>query len=136
MKKYSIENGNFTENGNYSGYTAEGKRIHIPGRLMNSIGFSIDKPVPSGSQFFIVAEESEINPFIPGTKTPQTNSDGTLVVSLRTTAKSAYLTKEALFTASNTSKLLDAEADAHFNKSVKELGLTEADITAFANASI
>jgi hypothetical protein len=41
-----------------------------------------------------------------------------------------------MFIAANEGKTLEAEATAHFNKSVKELGLTEADISAFANASI
>jgi hypothetical protein len=134
MKKYSIENGNFSENGNFNGYPAAGGRIHIPGRLMASIGLTADKPITF--PFYILAEEKEITPFVVGTKTPQTNPDGTLLLVKRQTATSAYLTKEAMFTAANTSRTLELEGEAHFNKSVKELGLTDADVQAFANASI
>jgi len=134
MKKLSIQSGNFSEGGNFSAYTADGARTFVAGRIMESLGFTKDQPVKF--PFYLLAEETEITPFIVGTKTPQTNADGTLVLVKRNTAKSAYLTKDAMFIAANEGKTLEAEATAHFNKSVKELGLTEADITAFANASI
>ena len=134
MKQFTIRNGNFTETGNFSAYTAEGSRIHVPGRIMTSLGLTAEKPV--AFPFYVLAEESEITPFIPGTKTPQTNPDGTLVVAIRTTAKSAYLTEDSMFDASNDSKLLAVKAQRHFVKTTQALGLTTEDIRAFANASI
>lgn len=135
MKQFTIRNGNFvTETGNFSAYTAEGKRMFVPGRLMSSLGFSADQPIKY--PFYILADEETITPFKPGTKELQYDKDGVVITALRYTAKSAYLDKVSMFDATNDSAILAAEAKAHFVKTTQELGLTAADVTAFANASI
>ncbi len=134
MKQFTIRNGNFvTGTGNFSAYTAEGKRMFVPGRLMSSLNLTADT---IKYPFYILADEETITPFKPGTKELQYDKDGAVITALRYTAKSAYLDKTSMFDATNDSAVLAIEAKAHLVKTTKELGLTDADVQAFANASI
>lgn len=44
-KNYVVVSGNFSPNGNYSGYTADGERIFIAKRQMEGHGWAADKDV-------------------------------------------------------------------------------------------
>jgi hypothetical protein len=45
MKNYVINNGAFTANGNFSGYTALGVRVHLHKRQMNALGWNTTEDV-------------------------------------------------------------------------------------------
>ena len=133
MQKATIRNGSFTAAGNLTGRTAEGRIIHLPSTMVKSLGFSegsVKYPI------FVLWEESEIFPMINGVNQTDEQRASRVNVAKRNTALSAYIKKEEMFDASNDSKLLEVESVKHYNESLKELGITENDLAALANASI
>lgn len=132
MKNYVINNGAFTANGNFSGYTALGVRVHLHKRQMNALGWENTTDV--AFPFFCIAETKQIGAL---------NADGSAVVdangveikSDRLTALSAFKTKGEITQAHADSSLLDVEIQQAIRTQATSAGLSENAINTLANAS-
>lgn len=133
MKNYVIQSGAFTTNGNLTGYTALGERIHFHKRQMEAMGIKEAKDLKF--PFYAIATNKTINPFDENGK-PATNADGSLKTAERLTALSAFATKEALIGAHVDSATLDVEIKKNIISVAKEAGLTDAAVDALASLSI
>jgi hypothetical protein len=112
-----INNGQFSANGNFSGYTATGVRVHIYQRQMSAIGFEADEDVKF--PFYALAKEKEITPFKADGKTP---SDTTVS---RLTATAVFITVDALAAAKGEVVLVEAKVNTIIAKQAVAAGLSE-----------
>jgi hypothetical protein len=132
MQNYVINNGAFTANGNFSGYTALGVRVHLHKRQMESLEWKANADITF--PFFCIAETKQIGAL---------NADGSAVVdangveikSERLTALSAFKTKAEITQAHADSKLLDVEIAQAIQTQAKASGLSDSALSALANAS-
>lgn len=106
LRKRAIISGNFTGNGNFSGYTLEEGRVFIHKKQMEQLGWTKDADVKY--PFYAVVTDQEITPFDENGK-EQVDSEGNPVKVLRTQAKSAFKTKAELVQAFVDSASLDIE---------------------------
>lgn len=127
MRKISILSGNFSPEGNYSGYNASGERIFIAKRVMNNLGFKADADVKF--PFYCLAESKEYGEVYKedtlvngetikaGTPTGKTFT--------RLTAGSAFTNKTDMINASIEDRLLDIEAEVALKAQATTAGLSE-----------
>lgn len=114
-KNYVINNGSFTANGNFSGYTALGERVHIFGRQMEALGWKSNADVTF--PFYSIGQMKTIN---------QLNEKGeTIGTSERLTALSAFKTRDEIKQAHADSSLLDIEIQQEIKAQASSAGLTE-----------
>ena len=132
MKNYVINNGQFTANGNFSGYTALGERVHIFGRQMQALGWS--KPEEVKFPFYAIGTTKQIGQLDANGK-PLMNADGTPATADRLTALSAFKTRDEIKQAHADSALLDIEIQQEIRTQASTAGLSEQAINALANAS-
>lgn len=117
-KNYVINNGSFTANGNFSGYTALGERVHIFGRQMEALGWKSNADVVF--PFYSIGQMKTIN---------QLNEKGDVVgTSERLTALSAFKTRDDIKQAHADSSLLDIEIQQEIKAQASSAGLTESAI--------
>jgi hypothetical protein len=117
-KNYVINNGSFTANGNFSGYTALGERVHIFGRQMEALGWKSNADV--SFPFYTIGQMKTIN---------QLNEKGeTIGTADRLTALSAFKTREDIKQAHADSTLLDIEIQQEIKAQASSAGLTDAAI--------
>lgn len=128
MKQTQIVAGNFTEQGNFTGYNAKGERIHLNKKAMESLGWT--KPEQVKFPFFAIVGEKTFNK-VDANNEPIEGETFTRLQSL-----SAYQTKEAMISAYNSEAQLELEAKAALNTSAKASGLTEAAINALLEATV
>lgn len=124
-KNYVINNGSFTANGNFSGYTALGERVHIFKRQMEALDWKTNEQVQF--PFFTIGTMKTIN---------QLDEKGNVTgTAERLTALSAFKTKEAIKQAHVDSKLLDIEIQQEINAQASSAGLTESAINSLLQAA-
>jgi hypothetical protein len=128
MKNYVINNGGFTANGNFSGYTAMGERVHIYARQMASNNWEANEDVKY--PFYCLAVEKEIEPFGADGKTPT----GEKVK--RLTATSVFLTVEQLAEAKGATILVEAKVNNIIAKEAVAAGLSEASIADLLSVAV
>jgi hypothetical protein len=128
MKNYVINNGSFTANGNFSGYTALGERVHIYARQMAANNWEADEDVKF--PFYCLAVEKEIQPFGADGKTPT----GETVK--RLTATSVFITVEALAEAKGATVLVEARVNNIIAKEAVAAGLSEATIADLLSVAV
>jgi hypothetical protein len=112
-----INNGQFSANGNFSGYTATGVRVHIYQRQMSAIGFEADEDVKY--PFYALAKEKEITPFEADGKTLSETK------SIRLTATAVFTTVDALAAAKGEVVLVEAKVNSIIAKQAVAAGLSE-----------
>lgn len=132
MKNYVINNGSFTANGNFSGYTALGERVHIHKRQMEALGWAKQEDVKF--PFFTIGTVKQIGQLDANGK-PLVNADGTPATADRLTALSAFKTREEIKQAHADAALLDIEIAQEIRTQASTAGLSEQAINALANAS-
>ena len=132
MKNYVINNGAFTANGNFSGYTALGVRVHLHKRQMNALGreSTTDVQFP----FFCIAETKQIGS-LDASGNAVVDNNGVEIKSDRLTALSAFKTKGEITQAHADSALLDIEIAQTIKTQATSAGLSENAINTLANAS-
>ena len=124
-KNYVINNGSFTANGNFSGYTALGERVHIFKRQMEALDWKTNEQVQF--PFFTIGTMKTIN---------QLDEKGNVTgTAERLTALSAFKTKDAIKQAHVDSKLLDIEIQQEINAQASSAGLTESAINSLLQAA-
>jgi hypothetical protein len=132
MKNYVINNGTFTANGNFSGYTALGERVHIYNRQMQALGW--DKPEDVKFPFYVIGTTKQIGE-LDSNGQPVMKADGTPKLNDRLTALSAFKTREEIKQAHADSALLDIEIAQEIRSQASTAGLSESAINALANAA-
>jgi hypothetical protein len=132
MKNYVINNGSFTGNGNFSGYTALGVRVHLHKRQMEALGWASNTDV--SFPFFCIAEDKEIGQ-LDASGNPVVDTAGVAVTSKRLTALSAFKTKQEIIQAHADTSLLDVEIQQEIRTQATSAGLSESAISTLANAS-
>jgi hypothetical protein len=132
MKNYVINNGAFTANGNFSGYTALGIRVHLHKRQMEALGWNAQADVVL--PFFCIAETKEIGS-LDASGNAVVDSNGVEIKSERLTALSAFKTKAEITQAHADSSLLDVEIAQAIQTQAKASGLSESALATLANAS-
>ena len=132
MKNYVINNGAFTANGNFSGYTALGVRVHLHKRQMNALGWESTTDVQF--PFFCIAETKQIGS-LDASGNAVVDNNGVEIKSDRLTALSAFKTKGEITQAHADSSLLDVEIQQAIRTQASSAGLSENAINTLANAS-
>jgi len=131
-KNYVINNGSFTANGNFSGYTALGERVHIFGRQMSALGWTKQDDVKF--PFYTIGTTKQIGQLGADGK-PLVDANGQPVTTGRLTALSAFRTRDEIKQAHADSALLDIEIAQEIRTQASTAGLSEQAINALANAS-
>lgn len=131
-KNYVINNGAFTANGNFSGYTALGERVHIFGRQMQALGWSKQEDVKF--PFYCIGTVKQIGQ-LDGNAKPILKADGTPATQDRLTALSAFKTRDEIKQAHADAALLDIEIAQEIRSQASTAGLSEQAVSALANAS-
>ena len=129
-KNYVINNGSFTANGNFSGYTALGERVHFHKRQMEALDWKTNTDVKF--PFYSIATIKQIG---------QLGADGKAVVDVnglavtadRLTALSAFKTRDEIKQAHADSALLDVEIAQEIKSQASSAGLSEATVQALAS---
>ena len=117
-KNYVINNGSFTANGNFSGYTALGERVHIFGRQMEALSWKTNADV--SFPFYAIGQMKQIN---------QLNEKGeTTGTADRLTALSAFKSRDEIKQAHADSTLLVFEIQQEIKAQASSAGLTESAI--------
>lgn len=132
MKNYVINNGQFTANGNFSGYTALGERVHIFNRQMQALGWT--KPEQVVFPFYAIGTVKQIGQLDANGK-PLVNADGTPATADRLTALSAFKTRDEIKQAHADAALLDIEITQEIRNQASTAGLSQKAIDALANVA-
>lgn len=129
MRNYSIVSGNFSANGNFSGYTALGERLFIHKTQMASLGYSKDNASTLKFPFYAIGATKQIGQLDENGKT-KVNADGTPVTVDRLQALSVFATKDNLTQAHVDTATLDIEIKSAIKQQASAKGLSENAINA------
>ena len=127
MRNYSIVSGNFSANGNFSGYTALGERLFIHKTQMNSLGFSKESDKPVSFPFYAIGATKQIGQLDENGKA-KVNVDGTPLTVDRLQALSIFGSKESLTNAHVDTATLDIEIASAIKSQASAKGLSETAI--------
>jgi hypothetical protein len=133
MKNYAIQSGSFTENGNFSGYTALGERLHIHKRQLTSLGWTKIEDVKF--PFYAIGDVKQIGQ-LDENNAPKVNTDGSAVLVDRLTAMSVFGTKEGLVNAHVDVATLGVEIASSIKAKATSAGLTEDAVNILLAASV
>lgn len=115
-----INSGNFSENGNFSGYNTRGERIHIYGRQMKALGITTDAEF---KPFFVLASKKTYGARLDANGNPIPYRDGSLSMT-RTTATAVFATEQDYINAFVVDATLDAKVKNAVAKEYASVGLT------------
>ena len=130
-KNYVINNGNFTANGNFSGYTALGDRVHFHKRQMDSLNWSKLEDIKF--PFYTIAKMTQIGQLDTAGKPVMDALTGLPTTSDRLTALSAFKTRDEIKQAHADASLLDIEIAQEIKSQATTAGLTEEMFKALAS---
>lgn len=129
-KNYVINNGSFTANGNFSGYTALGERVHLHKRQMEALEWKANDDVKF--PFYVIATIKQIGQ-LDAKGQPVVGENGVAVTSDRLTALSAFKTRDAIKQAHADAALLDVEIAQEIKTQASSAGLSDATVMALAS---
>lgn len=132
-RNFAITGGNFTDNGNFSGYNTLGERLHIHKRQMEAIGWKEQEDVVF--PFFAIGGIKQIGQLDENGE-PKVNEDGSAVLVDRLTATAVFKTREALVTAHVDEATLELDIKVGIAGHAKSKGLNEKAIDALLAAAI
>ena len=130
MRNFVINNGSFTANGNFSGYTALGERVHIFGRQMQALGWSKQEDVKF--PFYVIGTIKQVGK-LGADGQPVLKADGQPDTSDRLTALSTFKTRDEIKQAHADATLLDVEIQKEIHTQAKEAGLNEKQLEMLAS---
>ena len=122
-KNYVINNGNFTGNGNFSGYTALGERVHFHKRQMESLSWTKNEDVKF--PFYSIATMKSIGQLDTTGKPVVDAVTGLPITADRLTALSAFKTRDEIKQAHADASLLDIEIAQEIRSQATTAGLTD-----------
>jgi hypothetical protein len=129
-KNYVINNGSFTANGNFSGYTALGDRVHFHKRQMESLEWKTNADVKF--PFYCIATIKQIGQLdLKGQ--PVVDEKGVPVTADRLTALSAFKSRDEIKQAHADAGLLDIEIAQEIRNQASSAGLTADALKALAS---
>jgi hypothetical protein len=131
MNSYRIISGAFTTAGNFSGYTALGKRVHIFKRQMDSLGWSTNEEVKF--PFYAIAEEKTIGK-LDANRNPVVDDAGNPVTDTRLTATAVFADKTNIIEACVEEATLGAEIKESIAKQATSKGLTQSVVDSLVAA--
>lgn len=129
--KLRVVSGDFTTVGNFSGYTATGKRVHIFDRQIKALGIKKGDDLSKIFPLFVMAEEKSYG--------PRVGADGKVVegakaIENRLTATAVFKAKSDLVEAASEDLTLDAEVASNVSDKMKALNLTDETIANLISA--
>jgi|SRR6185436_8526348 len=127
MKNYAIQSGNFTQNGNFSGYTAKGERVFMHKNQVNALGWTKIEDVKF--PFFAIGAIKQIGQ-LKEDGTPKTKEDGSPVLVDRLQAMSVYPTQAGLIAAHVAEATLNVSIAKEVSATAKAAGLTDEAVAA------
>ena len=134
MKKFVINNGSFSNGGNFSGYTAKGDRIHIFSRQMESLGITKGDNLKGKFPFYVLAEAKSYAGRVDADGKQILNADGTWGIKDRLTATAIFSTIESLGQAFVDDATLDARINQMINEAVSSYAVNSESVNALASA--
>lgn len=138
-QELTVNNGQFTSQGNFTGYTALGKKVHIYKRQMESLGVAFDDSNKPTSEvnlpFYCLAEEKSFSNKLGADGKPVVSPDGTTGF-LRLTALSVFASVESLGGAVAEEFTLKGQIQNIVRQKASNAGLTESAIDALLSVSI
>lgn len=138
-QKLTVNNGNFTAQGNFRGYTALGKSVHIYKRQMESLGIKFDEANRPENDvklpFYCLAEEKSYSNKLDANGQPTVGPDGKTGFS-RLTALSVFTSVDSLGTAVAEEFTLEGQVQNIVREKASNAGLTENAIDALLNVAI
>jgi len=129
MKTKTLTSGNFSANGNFSGYDAQGERWFVHGRAMEALGIKADSDLKDVFPLYAMVTEREIQ-----SRDENGELSDTMVV--RKQATTVFRTIDELVKAKNADIALEIAIKADLEATVSKSGLTEASVKALLEASI
>jgi hypothetical protein len=133
MKNYSIHSGNFSANGNFTGYTALGDSLFIHKAQMASLGWTSQEQVKF--PFYAIGGTKMIGQ-LDKDRNPIKDTNGVEVKVPRLQALSVFANKESLIAAHVDTTTLDIEIKSAVKASASAAGLSEESISSLMNAAI
>ena len=133
MKNFAIHSGNFSANGNFSGYTALGERLFIHKTQMTGLGLEAGK-LPS-FPFYAIGDTKMIGQ-LDANGQAAVNADGSPVQVPRLQALSIFANKEALTSAHVDTATLDIEIKSAISGAATSAGLTQSAIDSLLAVSL
>lgn len=133
-KNYVINNGAFTANGNFSGYTALGDRVHIFGRQMEALGWGKENAKAIKFPFYVIATTKQIGQLDAKGQPVLDEKTGLPVTKDRLTAMSAFKTRDEIKQAHADNALLDIEIAQEIQSQATSAGLTAESLKALSVA--
>ena len=135
MNSLTIVSGNFSsgENaqGNYTGYTALGKKVFIFKRQMKSLGWESDDAVKF--PFYVIAEEKTISK-LDANRKPVVDDAGNPLTSQRFQATAVFTNKDNIIEAYVDEATLEAEIKQSIAKVATSKGLTQSVVESLVAA--
>ena len=130
-KNYVINNGSFTTNGNFSGYTALGERVHFHKRQMEALGWKTTAEVKF--PFYSIATIKAIGQLNDKGEPAMDATTGLPLTQDRLTALSAFKTRDEIKQAHADASLLDIEIAQEIRSQASSAGLTADALKALAS---
>jgi hypothetical protein len=121
-----IVDGQFSNNGNFSGYDALGtERYHIPARMMSRLGYAKGQNEKVEFPLFATVVKKSFAPRLDANGQPIPNADGTFGIKDRPTVTSLFTSMEAGVQANVACKQYDRAVKQAVQKAETSFGLTE-----------
>lgn len=121
-----IVDGQFSNNGNFSGYDALGtERYHIPARMMTRLGYAKGQNEAVTFPLFATVVKKSFAPRLDANGQPIPNADGTFGIKDRPTVTSLFTSLEAGVEANVATKGYDRAVRAAVKKAETSYGLAD-----------
>ena len=127
MKTRTLTSGNFSANGNFSGYDASGERWFVHGRAMQTLG--MEKDADLKFPLYAIVTEREI-------QSRDENGELSDTMVIRKQATAVFKTIGELVGAVNADVALDIAIKADLEATVSKSGLSDASVKALLEAVI
>ena len=133
MKNFTIHSGNYSANGNFSGYTAKGERLFIHKTQMNGLG--LEAGALPKFPIYAIGDTKMIGQ-LDSNGQAAVNADGTLMQVPRLQALSIFANREALTIAHVDDATLDIEIKQAISSAATSAGLTQSAIDSLLAVSL
>lgn len=133
MKNFTIHSGNYSANGNFSGYTAKGERLFIHKTQMNGLG--LEAGALPKFPFYAIGDTKMIGQ-LDANGQPAVNTDGTPVQVARLQALSIFSNEEKLTAAHVDDATLDIRIKSAISGAASSAGLTQSAIDSLLAVSL
>lgn len=136
VKNVVIVDGQFSNNGNFSGYDSLGtERYHIPARMMTRLGYAKGANEKIEFPLFATVVLKSFAARLDANGQPIPNADGTFGIKDRPTVTSLFTTLEAGVDANVANKSYDLAIKAAVKKAESSFGFEESTLSAITSVA-